>query len=316
AQQGIQQADSRVLSRAVVPRVPSAPRKSMILALSALLGVMLGAGLVLIRELRKNTFRTARDLEQVTGYTVMGQVPLIPARSRKGSMAYLADKPSSAAAEAIRNLRTSILLSNVDNPPQIVVTASSLPGEGKTTLALALAQNMAGMGKKVLLVEGDIRRRVFGKYFDSDNARGILSVLSGDATLKEAVLRDDRIGADILVGEKSSVNAADLFSSNRFSGFLKDTRKHYDMIIIDTPPVLVVPDARVIGQFADAILFVVKWDSTSKSQVEEGLHMFETVRLRATGLVLSQIDPKGMKRYGYGEKYGAYSAYGKKYYTN
>jgi len=100
------------------------------------------------------------------------------------------------------------------------------------------------------------------------------------------------------------------------ASIIKEARTQYDIIVIDTPPVLVVPDARVIAQSVDAILFAVKWDSTSKTQVEEGLRMFETVNLKVSGLVLNQISPKGMKRYGYGGKYGAYSAYGKGYYVS
>jgi len=130
------------------------------------------------------------------------------------------------------------------------------------------------------------------------------------------VLREARIGADVLLGEKSPTSAADLFSSQSFAGLLRAARAVYDVIIIDTPPVLVVPDARIIGQSADAILFAVKWDSTTKSQVEEALHMFETVNLKVAGLVLGQINPRGMKRYGHAGDYGAYSDYGQTYYAS
>ncbi|PJE36147.1 chain-length determining protein [Pseudooceanicola lipolyticus] len=316
AQEGIQQADSRVLSQAVPPAVPSEPRKSLVLAMAGMLGLMLGVGLVLIREARKNTYRTARDLELSTGYTVMGQVPLLPARKRRDTVTYLATKPTSAAAEAIRNLRTSIMLSNVDRPPKVIVTTSSIPGEGKTMLSLALAQNFSGMGKKVLLIEGDIRRRVIGQYLGQAPKDGLLSVLSGTQPLSELVVHDDGIGADILIGEKTSANAADIFSSESFARLLAEAKREYDLIVLDTPPVLVVPDARIIAQNADVILFAVKWDSTSKSQVEEALRMFESVNQRVSGLILNHISPKGMKRYGYGGKYGAYSAYGRKYYVN
>ena len=131
------------------------------------------------------------------------------------------------------------------------------------------------------------------------------------------MFHDPELGADVLMGEKSSVNAADLFSSDRFHEFMQHAREAYDVIVIDTPPVLVVPDARVIGQAVDAIVYSVKWDKTSKAQVEEGLRQFATANLRVTGFVLSQIDPKGMRRYGYGGKYsayGAYAGYGKGYY--
>jgi len=143
---------------------------------------------------------------------------------------------------------------------------------------------------------------------------GILTALSDETPLHEVVFHDDRLGADVLMGEKSRANAADLFSSQRFRDFLDRARAAYDFVIIDTPPVLVVPDARVIGQHADAILFSVAWDRTPRAQVLAALREFDAVNLRVAGLALSQIDPRGMRRYGYGGTYGAYSAYGKGYY--
>lgn len=308
-QEGIQQADSRLLSQAVVPRGPSAPRKSRILALSLILGTMFGAGAILLREFSQTTFREASELESRTGYTVIGQVPLIPARRRKNILKYLLDKPTSAAAEAVRNLRTSVLLSNIDNPPQVIMSTSSIPKEGKTTQSMALTQNLTGLGKRVLLIEGDIRRRIFGQYFEIKGKTGLLSVLSGDQTLEEAVFHVDALGADVLIGEKAKANAADIFSSDRFAEMLKVARTQYDYIVIDTPPVLAVPDARIIGKNVDAIIFTVQWDSTSHRQVREGIRAFEDVNIRISGLVLAQINPRGMKRYGYGDSYGAYKAY-------
>ncbi len=314
AQQGIQQADSRVLSNAVVPNWAAAPRKGFILVVSALLGFIIGAGIVFLLELRKSGFRDAPDLERTTGYTVLGQIPSISARNRRNTLKYLSERPTSAAAEAIRNLRTSIMLSNVDEPPQIIISTSSIPGEGKTTNSLALTQNMGRMGRKVLLMEGDIRRRTFSQYFDDLPTKGLVSVLDGKATIDEAIYHNKTLQADMLVGEKTDTNAADLFSSVKFAELLKTLRGRYDTIIIDTPPVLIVPDARIIAQNVDAVLFTVKWNSTAREQVEEGLSMFRTGRIRIGGLVLSQIDSKQMKRYG--GKYGNYSAYGSKYYTN
>lgn len=308
-QQGIQQADSRVLSQAVVPRSPSAPRKMTILVMSFMLGAFFGIAFVVLREISQTTFRSAEDLEARTGGIVMGQIPAIPARSRKNILAYLLSKPNSAAVEAIRNLRTSVLLSNVDNPPQIIVSTSSVPGEGKTTQSLALAQNLGALNKKVLLIEGDIRRRVFAEYFDIPKKDGLVSVITGKTALEDVVTHNDDMGVDILIGEKSSTNAADLFSSERFKSLMETLRDRYDYIIIDTPPVLAVPDARVIGQSVDAVLYTVKWDSTTHRQVAEGLKSFESVNVKVTGLVLGQISSKGMKKYGYGDSYGAYNSY-------
>ena len=308
-QQGIQQADSRILSRAVVPSQPSAPRKSRIMALSVILGLLIGAGLMLLREMAQNTFRTPEDLENRTGYSVIGQIPKIPANHRKNVLEYLTQKPNSAAAEAVRNLRTSLLLANLDTPPKVIMSTSSVPGEGKTTQSISLAQNFAGLGAKVLLIEGDLRRRVMNEYFGHDDVKGFLSVISGEVALKDAAVYDETLRADILYGETSKINAADLFSSKTFANFVKELRDHYDHIIIDTPPVLAVPDARVIGQLVDAIIYTVKWDDTPHRQVIDGLKSLESVNLKASGLVLSQIDKQKMKRYGYGDSYGDYASY-------
>ncbi|WP_240664798.1 GumC family protein [Paenirhodobacter ferrireducens] len=319
AQQGIQQADSRVLSMAVIPSIPTAPRKSLIIAMCVALGMFAGVGLVLVREALNSGFRTARQLEEETGVAVMGQIPVIPGKERAEILAYLASKTSSAAVEAVRNLRTSVLLSNVDHPPQVIVSTSSIPGEGKTTNSLALAMNLVGIGKSVLLIEGDIRRNTLGQYFSAQGqkTKGLVSVLSGEATLEEAILRPAELGISVIMGERSAINAADLFMSDAWHEFIRKARSLYDYIIIDTPPVLVVPDARIIAQVADAVLFSVKWNATSHGQVAEALQMFETVQQRVAGLILSQIDGEQMKRYGYGGKYGsygAYSGYGAKYY--
>lgn len=308
-QQGIQEADSRVISRAVIPDRPIAPQKARILGFSLILGFMIGAGGLLIREKAQNTFRTAEDLEAVTKTSVLAQIPIVPARNRKNVIKYLMEKPNSGAAEAIRNLRTSLLLANVDQDPQVILSTSSVPGEGKTTHSIALALNFSQLGENVLLVEGDIRRRVFSQYFDVPDDNNFLSVLSGASTLDDVIIKNRDNNFDILLGQNSSVNAADLFSSDKFAKMIEDMRSKYDRIIIDTPPVLAVPDTRVIGQMVDAIVYSVKWDSTSQKQVLDGLKSLKSVNIQVSGLALSQINMRGMKKYGYGDRYGNYQGY-------
>lgn len=313
-QRGLQQADSRVLSEALLGQYVE-PKKPLILMLSAILGVMIGSGLVLLKQFVHSGFRTAEELEQYAELPILGQIPKMEFSKRDQLIDYLNTKSTSAASEAVRNLRTSVLLSNIDTPPKVIMSTSSVPGEGKTTQAISLAHNLAGMDKKVLLIEGDIRRRTFNEYFDGSGKRGgILSAMTGNAQLEDLIIRDSRMNVDILMGEKSSVNAADIFASEKFKHFIDDVRSRYDIVIIDTPPVLVVPDARLIGQFVDAIIFTVAWDRTTKAQIAESIRQFATANLSLTGLVLSQIDPKGMRRYGYGGRYGAYAAYGEGYY--
>ncbi len=308
-QQGLQQAESRILSYAITPTQASAPRKPLILVLSLVVGVMTGVGLVLIREFLQNTFRTPEDLEAKSGYSVVGQIPLVPARNRKKVLQYLQDKPNSAVAESVRNLRTSLLLANLDKPPKVIMSTSSVPGEGKTTQSIALALNLAGLGKKVLLIEGDIRRRVMNTYFDVPEKRGFLSVMLGETSLDDALTLIPKMNFDVLFGERSQTNAADIFSSDRFGAFIDELRDRYDYIIIDTPPVLAVADARIIGRWVDATIYTVRWDHTSHRQVLDGLRAFEQVKVKVSGLVLGQISPRGMKRYGYGDSYGAYDTY-------
>lgn len=316
AREGIQQPDSRILSNAVLPTAPSEPRKSLILVVFAMLGLMSGSAGALYRETRHQSYRDAGQLEAETGVRIMGQVPLLPVSARHSVVDHLAEKPTSAGAEAIRNLRTSLLLSREGAAPQVVMVSSSLPGEGKTTLSFALAQNLTGLGKKVLLVEGDMRRRVFREYIEPGTGPGLMDVVAGRAPLGEALIHDATTGADILVSEASRDNAADVLSSPGFEALLSAARESHDFVIVDTPPVLVVPDARIVAQHADAVLFTVRWDRTTRRQVHDALAMFASVGHPVDGIVLNQIDPKGMKRYGYGEDYGVYAAYGSRYYTD
>ncbi|MBD3664976.1 polysaccharide biosynthesis tyrosine autokinase [Sulfitobacter sp. TSTF-M16] len=315
-QQGIQKADGRVLSHAVVPFSPFFPRKTHIMTLALILGAIVGAGIVLLREMRNDSLRTASDLEAETGHVVLGQIPLLPGTARKNVLNYLSDKPASEAAEAVRNLRTSLMLPHVRTPPQVIVSTSALPGEGKTTTALALAHNLLGLGKKVLLIDGDMRRSTLQQSFSDLPGGGILSVLSGAQTLQQAVHRSPDFGADILAGGNDCHSAADHFASEPFEDLIAEARATYDAVIIDTPPVLAVPDARIIAEQSDAIIFTVRWDSTGKQQIEEAIRLFRHSNQRITGMVLNQINPKGMKRYGYRGKFDAYRSCGTAYYAN
>ena len=316
AQEGIHQADSRVLSNAVVPTRAATPHRPLILALFALGGCVIGCALILMREARSDTYRTARALEDATGYPVLGQIGRLPGRRTKDLMTYLSEKPTSAAAESIRNLRTSILMSNIVVPPKVIMLCSPVPNEGKTTVAFALAQNLAGMGKRVLLVEGDIRRQAFKKHFGARMAGGLLSVLAGERAFSSVVFSDPLTGADILQGEKTNSSAADVFSSDKFKQLIGDLRRNYDHIIIDTPPVLVVPDARIMARVADSLLLIVRWDKTRKEQVSQALELFESIHLRVDGLVLNQINKRRMKRYGIATQYGGYGVIGRQYYAD
>ena len=313
-QRGLERPDARILSDAI-PRPAIAPRVPLILALSLILGTMAGSGIVLLHELRTSNFRTPDQLEAALGSTVLGSIPMIPGGKRGKTLKYLREKPSSMAAEAVRNLRTSLLMSSFDEPPTITAVTSSVPGEGKTTISLALAQNMASLEAKVLLIEADIRRRTFTEYVDMSKALTLTDAMRNPDLVQPGAHRNEELGVDLIGGAKVQANAADLFSSEAFMRLIETVKERYDLVVIDTPPVLAVPDARIIGHHVDAMIYVVRWNQTTRRQVRQGTSMLRTVGVPIAGYALSQVDARGMRRYGYEGEYG-YDRTSQRYYDS
>lgn len=308
-QQGTQQPDARLLSRAILPDGAASPRVMTVLAMAAILGGLIGTGLVLWREMRNQGVLSADELLDLTGHTVLGQIPLAPIRKRKGLIDYLAKRSASAFSESVRNLRTSVLLTQPDNPPKTILITSSIPGEGKTTVSISLATNLSGLGRKVLLVEADIRRRTFTEYFSNEAAGTLVDAVEKGKPLSEIVLDVPELGLSVLSGGISEMNAADFFSSPEFLAFLKDAGKEYDVVVLDAPPVLAVPDARIIAGHVDAVLFNCAWNQTGRMQIRAGVDAFDSINIPITGTILSKIDSKRARSYGnygqYGTHYGA-----------
>ena len=308
-------ADGRILSKAI-QKGPSFPRNIYIFSLAGLIGSIIGIGIVISREIRFSGYRSVGNLHDETGLKVLASIPLIPKRNRKAIINYLKKKPSSVFSEAVRQLRTSILMSDSGIIPQVIMLTSSVPKEGKTVLTFALAQNMVGLGKRVLLIEADIRRSVHSINIDRKNSVSLVDLLIGNKKLAEVKPFNEHLGFDILTAARSNMNAADLFSSQRFSKLLAELRKNYDFILIDSPPVLAVPDARVIASKSDTNIYIIEWNKTSHDQLEQGLEMLSSVGAQTTGLVLNQIDPNKMKSYGLVNQYDYTSNEGAEYYEN
>jgi succinoglycan biosynthesis transport protein ExoP len=313
-QLGLEAADGRLLSTAI-PRGLSSPRKSKMLFLSSAIGLMMGASLLIFWELNFSGYRSVNELRDNSGYSVLAGVPLIPLLNRKTAISYFQTKPNSMVSESVRNLRTSILLSNTNQVKQVIMLTSSVPKEGKTLLSFALAQNMVGLGKRILLIEADVRRRVHSVEFDRNNLVSLLDLIAGDKNLDEVSLYAEELGFDILAATRSDKNAADIFASKRFSKLLTELREHYDYIIIDSPPILAVPDARLIGNISDVNIYIVKWNKSTRAQVDQGLDMLSSSGVNTIGLVLNQIDTRKTKTYGYTGSYGS-GAYGSEYYES
>lgn len=316
-QDTLQQADARVISKADVPLFPSFPKKRLTVSLGLVGSLFLGVMLVFVLERLDNSFRSAEQIERMTGVPAIGMVPLIMGKGlgRKDVGRYLLENPTSSITESVRTLRTSLLLSDVDNPPKVVGVTSTVPSEGKSTLAVWLAQVAATSGQKVILIDCDLRRPSVHKTLNIANTHSLVEVLSETCSLQEGIVKGVAGGIYVLPGKVTQANALDLLSSRHMAQSIEALKKHFDLIVLDAPPVLAVSDAKVIGQLADKMLYVVRWDSTPRGLVQAGLKAAHVAGLDLAGVVLTQVNVKKHAQYGYGD-YGYYYGKYKDYYSN
>ncbi len=314
-QQGIAEADARVVSNAIVPIRPFFPRSGLTLMLALVGGLVLGAGIAVLRWQLDTRFRSPEELEEFTGVTVFGAIPLANSRRRNKILNYLVERPSSSLAESVRDFRTSLLMANPDRPPQMVLISSASPGDGKTTTAALLAHINAMLGRRVLLIECDLRRPTFSQLFQIKPETGIADLLRGEKTLEEVVYRDEGAGLDVIFAQETGLNPSDVFSSRRFAEFLQEMRQRYDFIVIDSPPVLAVPDARIIARHTDALVVCAAWRKVTKPMIRAVMRQFANSRTSLSGFVMTKFDPARASREGYGE-YSTYYGASKAYHRN
>jgi capsular exopolysaccharide synthesis family protein len=290
-QQDMQLPDTRIIARADVPLSPSFPKAWLFIIVGAILGGVSGLLFAYVAEFLDQGFRTAPQLEESTGVPVIGQVPSLTTVSDRPPEDYVVDKPLSAYSEALRTVRTAIHFSNVDNPPKSVMVTSSGPGEGKTTFCLSLARSLATSGNKILLVDADLRRPRVARLLEiAANGKDLSSILTGRRKLEE-VLRQDTL-----------VPGLDVIPAFELSG-------KYDLVIIDTPPILAVTDAAMVARVVDTSLFIVKWAATSRDTVTQAMHQLRGLRCRIAGTVLNQVNMNELASYGdgyYNHRYNEY----------
>ena len=322
-QQDLAKPDARVLTEANPPYVPSYPNEKRFYAIAAILGLALALALVYLIERSRNRFVNIEELEAYTGHAVLGSIPRYKkARRRRAVVDHMRAMPGGSMAEAVRNLRTSILLANVDQPPKVVVVTSSVPEEGKSLTTLLLGLVTAQMGKRAILIDADLRRRTLHHSLKVKSVPGLIALLNGSARLEDAVRIDEKSGLHALPVERTKVSAPDLLASEAFSNMIKDLRDHYDLILLDAPPVLPVTDARILAKMADALIYVVKWNDTPRDIVNHGLSSLKGIGIHISGLVMTQVDRDKQKKHGYGYyggyRYGSYKYYKKsnRYYVD
>lgn len=320
-QQGLQTPDARILSPAEPPAMADAARKKLIILAAAIAGGLIGTGIVFLLESLNNTFRNPDELEAALGKGVLATIPRIGSRMRRGQVLdYLKKKPNSAFAESFRNLRTSILFSNLDSPPKVVMFTSSIPREGKSTSSTFVAMTSAQMGKSTIIIDCDLRMPTLAESLNVPTTKaGLLPLLEGKVEFEDALHIDEATGLHVLAvhgdGRKPVTNAADVLSSNRFSSLIQNLRKHYDLVILDTPPALVVADARIVASVCDAVVYTVKWDGTPRGAVTQGMHELDSVNAPVAGLVMTFVNEARASKYNY-DGYQHYRGRYKDYYVS
>lgn len=320
-QEDLQEADARVLSPAEQPLLPEDQAMHRLLMVATVLGGIVGIGIVLLLDRLNNTFRTPGQLEDLSGENVLGVLPSIGNRTKRAEIVkHLREKPSSALAEAIRNLRTSILFSNIDKIPKVVMFTSSVPREGKSTSSMLVALTSRQMGKSAIIVDCDLRLPSLARLLNAaDGKPGLISVLEGTSSIEDAVFKDPETGLHVLMTRTEEhggkISAADVLSSNKFQELIKQLAEIYDLVILDTPPTLVVTDARIISKLTDAVVYAVRWDDTPRGAVMEGLKELKSIGAPIAGVVLTMINEDKASRYSY-EGYSYYKGKYKDYYIN
>ncbi|WP_159075356.1 GumC family protein [Celeribacter baekdonensis] len=302
SQEGIQTADSRVISNAEVPNFPQSPNRPMIIIFSAFLGGVVSLGWLLLGESSRRNFRSTEEIEQATRLPVIGATHRVRAKSRSDVLAVLREERSSPFAESIRNFRSSLELLGSGNAHKVIMMSSSLPAEGKTTTSISLAMSYAQMGKKVLLVECDLRRAKFQVYFDLPPSGSLVALMQGSGTLDEVATPCPQIGCDVITAGQTDQSPADLFAQTDWQSRIEEMRAAYDIVILDTPPVLLVPDARLMAHYVDYNVLLVEFSNTPRAAVKRAIATFKSSGHDVDGIVLSMIDSTKAHDY-YGEGY-------------
>jgi len=318
SQQGIEQSDARVVSQATIPTGQSSPKVPLNLALGLVLALGCGVAGVVLAEMLDAGLATAEDVEQRLDVSYLGAIPLLASVAEGRTSApidYVIEKPLSSFAEAFRNLRASVMYSRLGETVKVVAITSALPGEGKTTTSVCLARSAAQQGHSVILIDCDLRRRSVNRMFGEEPQRGLIEVLAGEATLDEVMTIDSVTGVRLLPLAKSSLTPKDVFGSAAMDRLLDQLRASYDLIILDTAPVLPVADTRVLAPKADAVVFLARWRKTPQHAIEAAFRLLSGTGAHLAGVALTQVDMKQQSKYGYGDP-GYYYAEYKKYYVS
>ncbi|HCI9486204.1 polysaccharide biosynthesis tyrosine autokinase [Raoultella ornithinolytica] len=310
----------RIIDSAVTQPKPVKPKKVIVVLIGLILGGMFSVGLVLLRIFLRRGIESPEQLEEV-GINVYASIPVAETfsqkitqktgRKRKGNdeaQGFLAiENPADIAIEAIRGLRTSLHFAMMEARNNVLMISGASPNAGKTFVSTNLATIIAQAGKKVLLIDTDMRKGYTHKLFNVSNDNGLSDLLSGKINIEKAIKKVPAIGFDFISRGMAPPNPAELLMHRRFDELIVLASQHYDIVVLDTPPILAVTDAAIIGRYAGTTLLVARFEQNTVKELEVSFKRFEQSGVSVKGCILNGVVKKASSYYGYGYSYYGYS---------
>jgi receptor protein-tyrosine kinase len=292
-----------VTDRPEVPTTPSAPDTVRNVALGLLAGLLLGAALAVIRAYTDRTITDAAEASDVAGAPVIGAI----LRDEQLNKTHTIEGTGSArVAEDYRQLRTNLQFLNVDEPPKVIMISSAMPSEGKTTTVVNLGLALADAGRRVTVVEADLRKPKVTKYLGLVGGVGLTNVLSGSADVEDVLQKHGTGDLFVIAAGPTPPNPGELLSSSHMFALLDKLRSENDFVLVDAPPLLPVADSTGLAVYMDGVLLSVRYGTTRREQLQQSAEMLQRVGARLLGIILNIVPPKVelATAYGYGYSYG------------
>jgi len=298
-----------IIDRAQPPRSPFKPNKERMVGVAVVIGLFLGVLLAFLRDHLDSTFKSREDVEEKLNLPVLGVLQKLRLRRRDRTVPerYALAEPLSQFSEAINDVRTAILFSNVDRPPKVVLVTSAGAGEGKTTLASNLALSFRQRGR-TLLLDADLRKGRLQALSNSGEAQGLTDVVSGECSLAQALQPDPEAeNLSVITAGTSPPNPLEIVSSKKFAKCLEALRGSFDYIVVDASPLLPVSDSVVVARAADCVVLALEADRTTHAMAEDAVKRLMAARIAPVGVVLQQVDARSLRSYNRG--YNFYDGY-------
>ncbi|GAX62901.1 ATPases [Candidatus Scalindua japonica] len=296
----------QIVDRAALPTRPVKPKKRLNVFLSMVVGLVMGTGIAFFLEYLDNTIKSADDVEKHLNATVLGVLEKVEVERDEVENfdTILHELPKSTFAEAVRNVRTGIMLSSADNPKRIMLVTSTTPSEGKTFVASNLAIVIAKTGKKTLIVDCDFRKPRVHKAFNIQMMPGLTNHILGDNDLDSIIKHTAIPNISVITCGLIPPNPSEMLGSHSMEKFCKEIMDRFDTVILDTPPAMAVTDTIVLSNMVDGIIYVIKSGKISKESARRSLHQFAGKKAEVLGVVINSVDAARGDFYGYGYGYG------------